>query len=150
MLFDFYVGILILFLVMLIPYIFFLLTLYKTLEAISQLNRKMNPGEVWLLFIPLFNFVWLFFVVSKISDSIADECRWLNLPVTEQRPTYGIGLAYAILSVTSSFIPLAGYLGLLVCWIIYWVKVSEYKKLIITNKDNFKLDAEQDVFHISN
>jgi hypothetical protein len=29
-----------------------------------------------------------------------------------------------------------------------WVKVNEFKKLIIVNKDKFLLDAEEQVFHL--
>lgn len=37
-------------------------------------------------------------------------------------------------------------LGFIICWIMYWVKVNEYKNLIIANKDNAILDAEQGIF----
>ena len=131
-----------------IPAIFYLITLQKTLEAISPANRRMPPNQVWLLLIPLFNYIWQFFTVSNISDSIKAECIRLNIPVSEQRPTYNIGLTKNILSICA-VIPLFGVLASLasiVCWIIYWVKVNEYKNLIIANKDNDILDAEQGIF----
>jgi len=40
---------------MIIPKIFYLLTLQNALKTISPQNRKMEPGKVWLLFIPLFS-----------------------------------------------------------------------------------------------
>ena len=129
----------------LIPVIFFLLTLQRTLDAISIENRKMPPLNVWLMLIPLFNIVWQFIVVMKIADSIADECIRLNIPVKETRPTYNTGLTWNICSVCS-FIPLVPLVSL-IFWIMYWVKVNEYKNLIINNKDNFMLDAEKQVFY---
>jgi hypothetical protein len=130
----------------LIPAIFFLLTLQNTLKSISQENRKMPPSNVWLMFIPLFNIVWQFIMVDKIAQSIAAECARLNIPVKENKPTYGIGLAWNICNFFT-IIPIIGGLASLITFIIYWVKVSEYKKLIIANQNNFMLDAERNIFH---
>ena len=148
--YDYYgysIGFSLFFLVLfLIPGIFFLLTLQNTLKAISDENRRMPPANVWLLFIPLFNIVWQFIVVDKIAQSIAAECARLNLPVKEDKPTYGIGLAWNICNCIS-IIPIVGGLAALITFIIYWVKVAEYKKLIKSNQDNFPLDAERNIFY---
>ncbi|MBA2250945.1 MAG: hypothetical protein H0W12_12235 [Chitinophagaceae bacterium] len=128
-----------------IPYIFFLITLQKTLNAISAENQKMSPGNVWLMLIPLFNIVWQFIVVNSIADSIKAECERLNIPIKENKPTSGLGLAWNI-STVCFFIPFAS-LASLVLWILYWVKVNEFKNLIITNKDNYMLDAEKQIFN---
>ena len=60
-------------LILLIPLIFFLVTQQNTLEAIQPENRTISPGEVWLQLIPLFNFVWCFIVVNRVSESINRE-----------------------------------------------------------------------------
>ena len=145
--YTFMLIILVVCLVALVPLIFFLLTLQRTLAAISPENRMMSPGKVWLWCIPLFNLVWQFIVVQKLSDSIMLECQRLNIPTSERRPTYNIGLAYCITTIAGGIIPIIGPLGAIVCWIMYWVKVSEYKRLIHANQHNFMLDAEQNVFH---
>lgn len=106
----------------------------------------MPPANVWLLFIPFFNIVWQFIVVDKIAQSIAAECARLNIAVTESKPTYGIGLAWNICNCIS-IIPIIGGLAALVTFIIYWVKVAGYKKLIEANQNNFTLDAERNIFH---
>ena len=134
-------------LIVLIPYILFLYNLQKTLASISPDNRKVQPGSVWLMLIPIFNLVWQFIIVNRVSDSIAAECNKLNIPLDEKRPTYNIGLAYCVLSVAGGFIPVIGAIAALVCFIIYWMKTASYRKLIITNKESFILDAENDVFH---
>ena len=136
--------------VILVPYILFLINLQKTLASISAENRKVEPGRVWLMFIPLFNLVWQFILIDRISDSIALECGKLNIPLEEKRPAYNIGLAYCILTVAGGFIPGLGFIAALVCFIIYWVKISGYRKLILEHKDDFMLDAEKDVFHTIN
>ncbi len=132
-----------------VPGIFFLLTLQSTLKIISPENRKMPPSNVWLMFIPLFNFIWQFIMVKKIAQSISDECVRLNIPLKENKPTYSLGLAWNIcflLSIIPIIKGLASFV-LLIIWIIYWVKVNEFKNLIITNKDNFMLDAERNIFY---
>ncbi len=106
----------------------------------------MPAGYVWLMFVPIFNIVWQFIMVGRIADSIRVECIRLNIPAREERPTYNIGLAFCICSL-AGFIPVLGPLAVLIIWIMYWVKVNEFKKLIIANKDNFLLDAERQVFH---
>jgi hypothetical protein len=125
-------------------YIFFLIEQQNILKAIRPENRLMRPGQVWLQLIPLFNVVWQFIVVGRISDSIQREfATWENdsivgLPdaqvahVINTRPTYDIGLAYCILYLCN-WIPfvgtLAGIAGL-VCWVIYWTKLVEFRRKI--------------------
>ena len=131
----------------LVAYIFFLVAQQNTLRSIKPHNRKMPPEQVWLQLIPVFNFVWQFIVVNRIADSIRAEIddristSFLGTPEPVflndkiRRPTYGIGLATCILSiggfipffdslsVFGSYIPLA----FLVCWIVYWTQIAQYK-----------------------
>ncbi len=113
----------------LIPFIIFLMALQKTMNMISPENRKMPPSNVWLMLIPLFNIVWQFIMVDKIAQSITAECVKLNIPINENKPTYNNGLAA------------------LITFILYWIKINEYKNLIIANKDNYMLDAEKNIFY---
>jgi hypothetical protein len=133
-------------LIAVVPLIFFLLNLQNTLKVISEENRKMSPSNVWLMLIPFFNIVWQFIMVDRIADSISVECSRLNIPVKENRPTYGIGLAWNICNCVT-FIPIIGGLSALVTLILYWVKVSEFKNLIKANQNNFMLDAERNIFY---
>lgn len=115
----------------LIAAIFYLIALQNTFKVISPHNRLMRPGQVWLELIPIFGSIWTFFVVSRLSDSIAAECRQRGIPV-DGRPTYTTGLAFAILSVCG-FIPVVGFLASiagLVCWIMHWIQVVEWKRKI--------------------
>jgi hypothetical protein len=133
----------------LVPVIFFLITQQNTLKAIQPQNRKMSPGEVWLQLIPLFGLVWQFFVVTRISDSLRKEFNsWTDDSIFGvegneansmgyPRPTYGIGLAMCICLCCTLFtnlgIPFLGLLaslGGLVCWIIYWVQLAQFKSKV--------------------
>lgn len=117
--------------ILLVPAILYLITLQNTLKAISPENRKMEPGMVWLLLIPLFNIVWNFIVVNRMADSIQAELRKKGTNVTE-RPAYNVGIALCIISCVT-WIPFIGSLasiGGLICWIVYWVKIAEFKRRI--------------------
>ena len=140
---------LLLIVLLLIPTIFYFISLQKALEAVSVENRQMPPGQVWLSLIPIFNFIWMFFVVNKIAESFRLECYRLNIATTEAKPSQGIGNTKNILHLCT-LIPILGglaSLGFIVCWILHWLKVNEYKNLIIANRDNVILDAEQGIFH---
>ncbi len=116
-------------LLMLVPMIFYLLTLQRTMEMVAPELRKMSPGQVWLLLIPVFGIIWNFMMVGYIADSLAAEFQRRNLPVDNPRPGYPQGFPMAILQVCSIIPFIGGLAGLagLVMWIIYWVKISGYK-----------------------
>jgi cbb3-type cytochrome oxidase subunit 3 len=132
----------------LIPVFLFIRTQQNTLIAIHPQNRVMQPGIVWLQLIPLFNFVWQFVVVTHVADSIKKELSSNTFSFEavpdiqphpkEIRPTYSFGIAYCTLYICSLLpflrgIPLIGLLvilGFFVCWIIYWIHLTGYKKQI--------------------
>lgn len=128
----------IVFVASLIPLIFFLLTLQNTLNAVSFENRKMQPGEVWLTLIPLFGMIWQFFIVNRIAESLKLEFEKRGLKTEEELPGKSIGMAYAVLY-CCSIVPFLGYLtavGGLICWIMYWVKINEYKNRLLATSGN--------------
>ncbi len=110
----------------LLPAVFYLLTLRKALERCSTESRTMAPGKVWLMLIPLFNIVWHFLVVTGVSNSLHNEFVKRSLPVSGSAAAKKLGLAMCIL-MASAIIPVVGlltWLAGLVCWIVYWVKIS--------------------------
>lgn len=121
------VVILIVLAVVLIPYIFYLLTLQKALSRVSEPNREMSPGLVWLNLIPIFSLGWQIYTVIKIANSLRKE--YGKRGIQEQGSFgYGIGLAFSILAIVS-IIPYIGTIAALaglVCWIIYWVQIAGY------------------------
>lgn len=121
------VGMLIAFALFLVPAIFYLLTLQKALNRCSPESRAMQPGMVWLMFIPLFNLVWHFFVVINTAKSLGAEFQKRGM-AEEPAPGKTIGMVMCILA-CCGIIPLLGILcsvGALVCWIMYWVKIAGY------------------------
>ena len=116
--------------------VFYLLTLQRTFEACSPENCEMNPpGLVWLNFIPLFNLGWTFVIVIKLANSIRKEYAALGIQ-GECSGGFGVGLAYAICSVCG-IIPVLGLfagIGALVCWIIHWVQISGFRRVILHHR----------------
>jgi hypothetical protein len=121
--------------------IFYVLTLYRTMKSITPVNRKIEPGQVWLMFIPIFNLYWSFVVVSKLSNSIASEIRY-RTDRLETRPAYASGIifssAWGINSLLNLFgdnaltTVVGGFIALvcIVCWLIHWVQIAQYKRMI--------------------
>ncbi len=104
-----------------------LMVLYNALNRLPEQFRQMPPGQVFLMLIPLFNMVWLFFVVMKTSNSY--RAFYEHYGVDRGDCSYGIGLAWAICS-ASGIVPYLGFLGslgALVLMIIYLIQVTGYK-----------------------
>lgn len=120
-------GVFILLAIIIIPAVFFLIMLQRTIEECSVENRTITPGSVWLMFIPLFNFVWQFILVIRVSETLHNEFVKRNIS-TEPAPGKTIGLTTCILGVCS-IIPLIGFIfgiASFITWILYWVKIAGY------------------------
>ncbi len=106
------------FAVLLVPMIFYLLTLQKALNRCAPECRAMNPGMVWLMLIPLFNVVWQFFVVINLAKSLGAEFQKRSIS-EDPSPGQTLGLVMCVANL------ICGPVGL-VCWILYWVKIAGY------------------------
>ncbi len=120
--------------VMLIIFILILVYLYNVLKKIPEQFRKMSPGHVFLLLIPLFNIVWMFFVYLRIPESLKAYFDSKNETSVGDCGRQ-LGLWAAILSAASilSVIPLLGQLipvASLVVFILFLVKINTLKKMI--------------------
>lgn len=120
---------LIAFAIVLVPLIFYILTLQKALNRCAPENRAMQPGLTWLLLIPCVGIIWHFFVVLNMAKTLAAEFQKRGI-AEEPEPGKMIGLIMCIL-MCCGIIPFLGplcSLAGLVCWIIYWVKIAGYSK----------------------
>lgn len=68
-------------------------------------------------------------MINRIAHSLKSEFTERNISIKEDRPGAQIGVAYCILNLCGVIPVLAGLASLagLVCWIVYWVKISNYK-----------------------
>lgn len=114
--------------------IMYYLNLQNMLKEIHPSNRTIEPTNVWLMFIPLFNIVYGFIMYSKITESIKNEyeARGYNDGGNYLK---GLGMAIPILAIVGiipTFGSVASLAGLVV-WIIYWVKSAEIKKRLMSS-----------------
>ena len=105
--------------------------LSKCLREVPAEHRQITPGKVWLLMIPLFNLIWVFFVFMPMSDSFKS---YFNARGRYDVGDCGrqIGLWYCI-CVVASLVPLVNYLAGpagLVLLIVYIVKAFELRNKV--------------------
>ena len=126
------IGVIILLGVYLLPWFFFLMNLQALLSNLSPENRRMSPGKVWLNFIPVFQLGWFIYTVIKVRDSLSAEFKTRGWFIDGDLG-YNVGLTAGVLWVASfviGWIPFIGWvlpLAGTVCWIIYWLKISDLK-----------------------
>ena len=139
----FNVGILLAFIALVI---FFILTLQNALKAVEISNRTMQPAQVWYLFIPIFNIYWVFKIITAISDSAKLQLETYSI-YKEGRPTFYLGIAWAI-SFLLGRIPyietLFAFVSLIL-WIVYWVKVSQLKKELLSYQEMYRFREEDSI-----
>lgn len=130
--------------------ILFLLNLQRTLEAVSDHNRQIGAGRVWLMLIPLFSIGYAFYLFPKMSESLRLEFQERENPQTGD---YGLvlGRAYAIISVVGLFDDALGDLGslisvgALVVMILLWVKMAKFKNMLNSGKRNDGMSNRTDI-----
>ena len=109
----------------LLPAIFYILTLSRTLTKCSPASVTIERGMLWLLLVPFVNLVWHFFVVMGMAKSLGNEFRARNIHNVEPEPGQPVGIAMCVCG-ACGIIPVLGLLaGLayLVLWIVYWAKI---------------------------
>ena len=138
-------------LIVLVPAVLYLNSLRKTLLLIDVKNRTIDPNYVWFMFIIGFNLYYHFKLVNSIATSLSNEFADRKIAIDQKRPGETVGyinstflVTYVIYFFTFSHPNLDKELidyvlvyGALISWIIYWVKINRYKKLLIA--DNNKL-----------
>lgn len=112
----------------------YVLTVRKTLKLVAPENRFMSPNQSLLLLVPIFNIYWQFEVANKLSDSLTNEFYDRKV-AEEENPGRAVGRVLALLNILI-VIPLAGInmafgLAHLIYFIYYWVKVNQFRNLLI-------------------
>ena len=99
----------------------FLNSLSKCFKQIAPRTRTMEPGQVWLNLIPLFNLVWMFITIIRLSESLDAEYRSRRMSGDGD---FGkqTGIIYMVLSLIG-----CGCIGFIFL-IMYWVKISGFTK----------------------
>jgi heme/copper-type cytochrome/quinol oxidase subunit 2 len=143
---------------------FFLRTLSRALEHCHPDTRTMNPGQVWLNFIPCFNVVWQFVTVIRVGDSLKLEFADRRM---DEGGDYGktLGLAWLILSMVGGVVQnlpeviapndqnvaligmgLGGVMSItqLVLFVLYWVRIAGYSRQLADDEYQDRRDDDDD------
>ncbi|MBI3511750.1 MAG: hypothetical protein HY064_13905 [Bacteroidetes bacterium] len=86
-----------------------LMAMYRSLETIDPVVRKMPPANVWLTMIPLFGFVWQFIVANAVTEGLKEEFTRRGVIIRDSKPGNASGLSANILF-CCTLIPLFGIL----------------------------------------
>lgn len=138
--------------ILLVLFVFFLLNLQRTLEAVSFHNRQIAPGLVWLNLIPVFNLVWPFILNVKISRSIRRELEERQGPSDYDNYAFISGLVYPVFIVigatmewvwnpfpyNSGSSKIIGLLTLIAI-VFYWYQTAAYKRQIREMGENLNI-----------
>jgi hypothetical protein len=130
----------------------FLRTLNRTLKEVAPENRDLKPGRVWLLLIPVFNFVWLLIVIRKIASSLRKEFRARKMAYRSESYGANVGMIWfcslaAELLVFCLLLPSEDERSMECCtapirilgifsWIVYWNTIAKYGKRL-RNHDQY-------------
>lgn len=108
----------------------------KTIAVIDPPMRSRSPGSAWLLYVPLFNLVWMFFLVSAIKDGFQRMTAAGRL----SQPSDGagsLGMTLAVTNVLGIVLGAVPYVGIvsglvgLVVLIMYWVRLVELERIVL-------------------
>lgn len=118
--------------------VLFLLSVSQCLKEISPRNRKMEPEQVWLCLIPVFGFVWEIIMFLRVAESLNDEYYDRAL---RGDGDYGktLGIVFIVMIGVVISAPFA-----LIPFIMYWVKIREYTKVLRENPNERPYDDEYD------
>lgn len=131
--------------------VFFILTLVAAMNCLDRCarrNRDMEPGMVWLSLIPLFGYVWSYFVVIRVEEALTREYKTRGL---RQPKDFGQPLGLAAL--------ICWHAGVLLCWlgigilgflaagglfIPYWQGLLKYQKQLPDRRRDDRYDEDED------
>jgi len=128
-----------------VGFIFYLLFLQNLLRQISPQNQKIQPGHVWMQMIPGYGLYYQFVIINKVAESLKAELEDKGIRCNEARPGFQLGLVMCILFCASMLPQIGSFIaiGAIVVWIIYWVKLNNFKKQLISGKSTYTFqDAE--------
>ncbi|OHX12473.1 hypothetical protein [Chromobacterium sphagni] len=111
--------------------IFYYLTLHQTMDSVSEINRPLAGGLIWLALIPFVGAIWYMVYIILLSRALKRELAQRGLAGDGAA---GISLALVIL-LALCFVPYANliaFIPALVLWLMHWVKMAGYRKLLQT------------------
>ncbi len=123
--------------VLLLLMISFLFSLHRILLGISIKNRAIEPHQVFLLLIPVFNFYWQFVVISRVSISLYNEFKDRGI-ANGTEPCFKEGLTANMVSfvlLIPELFPFSVFI-FAITYIYYWIQLLKEAKKIEPPKNH--------------
>jgi hypothetical protein len=108
--------------------------LMDLMRQVEPKNRQIQPGFVWMLFIPFYGaFIFPFSLYPKIAESLKREFEERNNPQPgDYGKSLGLTLPFIMMGFIIPFLNFLAIIGWAVVGIIFWVKMAQYKKMLKT------------------
>ena len=116
----------------------YLVTVYRAFSAVSTRNRDMQPGQIFMVFIPLFGAIWHFFVILRLASSLEKEFESRDLEGDGGDFGKTLGLWGMILNIIG-----CGPVGLILM-IMYILKIKSYTEMLTRSKRGRSSRDEED------
>lgn len=106
--------------------IFYILTLQKSLRAIDDDLRPLPAWLSWLYLIPVFNIIWIYFLVAGIASGYRKMFASGRL---KKKVSAGldVGMGFAVCLTIALIFHRATVVMLMISfalWVVHWIKVS--------------------------
>jgi hypothetical protein len=99
--------------------------LARALRAVQPYNRRMDPWQVWLNLIPVFNLVWCTVTVERVAASLRAEFHDRGLDAPEEDYGRRLGLVTLVLFASGCLV-----YPIFVCYPIAFVRLVQYWRQI--------------------
>jgi len=118
-----------------VVFVGFLTSVSRLLYRVAPENRRLEPGQVWLNLIPLFNLIWMPVTVERVGESIRAEmaARGRHSRLEGYGKTTGL-VTTLFLTVGALFAISFAYVLALICGIAYWSQLSGYSRRLRDEK----------------
>lgn len=119
---------------MIVCMVFFVKNLMDLMREVEPKNRQIQPGFVWMLFIPFYGaFIFPFSLYPKMAESLKREFEERNSPQPgDYGKSLGLTLPFIMMGFIIPFLNFLAIIGWAVVGIIFWVKMAQYKKMLRT------------------
>jgi hypothetical protein len=106
----------------------FLSAIARVLRCVQPEHRRMEPGQVWLNLIPVFNFIWATVTVERVAESLRGEfaARGMHGPDERYGRRTGLTMLVLLLIVIPPVVAVVSYPLALGYAIAYWRHMNRY------------------------
>jgi hypothetical protein len=100
----------------------------RVLRQVSAENRRMEPGQVWLNLIPIFNIIWATVTVERVAESLRNEFREraMDGPAEQYGRGYGLKMLGLLATGVLFYPAFICYPIAFGCAIGYWREMNRY------------------------